>query len=359
VSLLTKIGRQNALRSARRSTAAGDYARAIATLERANGREVDTQLERAIVDALLLMGQEEPADVAAERSPEGQACALELAGPIPEIEFSQLDEAVLRHAIDEYGYLVVRGMLAPDQARMVRQCIDDTFEAQTRVAAGDPGEQASPWHYRSEHFSPGKHRIYSKRTEQQRARRSGSTRVIESPRSVVRLLDLYRERGVESLIRGYFREPAMIAARKWVFRLVEPIAMRKENIGGGWHQDGQFMGESVNALNMWVALSECGQGTQAPGIALLPRRFREIIEYGTRGANLAWVVGSDLVEELAEDAPVVSPYFAPGDALFFDHFSLHRSGHGPFQDKPRYALESWFYARSGTQGNLSIPLLPG
>ena len=93
------------------------------------------------------------------------------------------------------------------------------------------------------------------------------------------------------------------------------------------------------------------------GIALLPRRFEHVLEFGIRGANVEWVVGPDLVRELAEETPVVTPHFDPGDALFFDQFSLHRSGHVPGKRRNRYALESWFYGRSNTGGNAVLPLV--
>ena len=116
------------------------------------------------------------------------------------------------------------------------------------------------------------------------------------------------------------------------------------------------MGAGARALNMWIALSPCGDTTAAPGLALIPRRINEILEYGTRGAKIDWVVGVELIDELAAETPVVKPYFAAGDALFFDHLSLHRTGHAKDQDKTRYALESWFYAASGNVGNFVMPL---
>ncbi len=53
---------------------------------------------------------------------------------------------------------------------------------------------------------------------------------------------------------------------------------------------------------------------------------------------------------------MVRPHFAAGDALFFDHLSLHRTGHAPGQSRNRHALESWFYAGSATGGRPVIPL---
>ena len=38
--------------------------------------------------------------------------------------------------------------------------------------------------------------------------------------------------------------------------------------------------------------------------------------------------------------------FNAGDAMFFDHFNLHRTGFGQNHTQNRYALESWFFAGS-------------
>ena len=114
------------------------------------------------------------------------------------------------------------------------------------------------------------------------------------------------------------------------------------------------MGEHARALNMWVALSECGEGTPSPGIMIIPKRLEKVVEFGTRGAALDWVVGGNLVRELSADVGATEPHFQAGDALFFDHLSLHRSGLTPGQTQPRYALESWFYARTGNADNEAI-----
>lgn len=354
--MLQILKRDWVLRRAARRAGLSDWEGALAELSNANSRRPDVALERAMVDLLLHAPQnisQKPASLAG--LPEADKRFIE--GSIPEVAFADMSVSVLQSAIEHTGYLIVRGFFEGHQAGMVRECVDSAFDARANALSGVPGADGSPWYYSSPNFSGGGHVAYANRQGGAAPKRSGATRVIDSPRSTLKLMELYSSRGVPDLVRGYFSEEAVIAARKWVFRLIEPIPAKRDSIGGGWHQDGQFMGEGVSALNLWVALSDCGEGTAAPGIALLPRRFREILEYGTRGARMDWVVGSELVEELAENAPVVCPHFAAGDALFFDHYSLHRSGHGANQSERRYALESWFYSRSGTAGNVVLPLV--
>lgn len=354
--MLQALKRDWVLRRVARLASKDDWRGALAVLSAAIEKQPDVVFERQLVD-LLLQAPKDLSDRPAPRNSVSEPNLIFVEGSIPEVAFAELSVPVLQEAIEKTGYLIVRGFFDSNQAGTVRDCVDSAFDARANALSGVPGSDGSPWFYRSPNFSEGGHVAYSNRQRGAAPKRSGATRVVESPRSTRKLMDLYAERGVPGLVRGYFNEDAVIAARKWVFRLIEPIPAKRESIGGGWHQDGQFMGEGVSALNLWVALSECGEGTAAPGIALLPKRFREILEYGTRGARMDWVVGSDLVEELAEDAPVVCPYFAAGDALFFDHYSLHRSGHGANQSERRYALESWFYSRSGTAGNVVLPLV--
>ncbi len=46
------------------------------------------------------------------------------------------------------------------------------------------------------------------------------------------------------------------------------------------------------------------------------------------------------------DKEVLSPVFAPGDAVIFDQYLLHRTGVKDGLTKDRYALEAWFFAPS-------------
>ena len=72
-------------------------------------------------------------------------------------------------------------------------------------------------------------------------------------------------------------------------------------------------------INLWVSLSTCGGDTSAPGMEILADQHKRIHDTGTRGAMFDWIVGPELVDELAQDTPVLTPEFAPGDAIFFDH----------------------------------------
>lgn len=331
---------------------AGDWRNAYETLATLNRKSANTALERAMMD--ILLQAKDPAGEVRVASPGDSPLAFKgspACGVIPEVAASDLTASKLQDAIQNHGYLLVRGLLSAANSALLRDTIDNAMHARMAMAAsGASGAAKSPWYYESPHF-PGTHVSYTALTKKKQHGPTGSLMVVDSPRGAFQVLEQYRAMKLGSLLQEYFGEPAVIATRKWVFRLVQSGQMP-----GGWHQDGQFMGAGARALNMWVALTPCGDGTTAPGLALIPKRIHEIMEYGTGGANINWVVGPEVIAKLAEEAPVVRPYFGAGDALFFDHLSLHRTGHAKDQDQNRYALESWFYAASGNAGNYVVPL---
>ncbi len=319
--------------------------------------EDNEALERELVDTLLKSKPVRESSKASSPTESGRPSRQHhfTSSEIPSIHVSELNPELLRNAIEGSGYLIVREFLNRKQSGIIRESIDNALNS--RFEAYEIGcleDADGPWYYPSPYF-PEKHEAFSNLGKSKKYQRSGSFRVIDSPRGTSRVLSVYKQLNLPGLLESYFGEPAVIAVRKWVFRLVNPIKDGPTGVGGGWHQDGQFMGEGIQALNLWVALSECGQGTDAPGISLLPKRLNEILEYGTGGAKLNWVVGREVVEAQAKEAPIVSPHFQAGDALFFDHYSLHRSGKYAGQTKQRYALESWFYAGSAHADNAVIP----
>jgi len=67
-------------------------------------------------------------------------------------------------------------------------------------------------------------------------------------------------------------------------------------------------------------------------------------------------VSPQLVQEQFKATPPVRPLFEPGDAIFFDHFNLHRTAYGANITQKRYAIECWFFARSAYPEE-QIPLI--
>jgi Phytanoyl-CoA dioxygenase (PhyH) len=346
---------QACLQEASSMVQAHDWVNAYETLASENRKNPDESLERALIDILLQASQ---STRSVKRAKPGDVGVLEKGssetGVIPEVSAAELTSGKLGEAIRDHGYLMVRGIVPDESCATLRSAIDSAFLARHEAAASKAAERSNgPFYYESPHF-PGTHISFSAREKDRNFGRTGSIMVADSPRGAFQVLEAFRAMNLRNILTSYFDEPAVIASRKWVFRLVAPrIGLP---FGGGWHQDGQFMGAAARALNMWVPLSPCGDSTSAPGLALIPKRIDRILEFGTRSANIKWVVPGEVVAEISEDAPEIKPYFGAGDALFFDHLSLHRTGHAKNQDQHRYALESWFYGASGSAGNAVMPL---
>ena len=142
-------------------------------------------------------------------------------------------------------------------------------------------------------------------------------------------------------VAGYFNErPAMIA-NKWGLRRTAPAPTAR---CADFHQDGAFLGEGIRTVDAWVSLSRCGPGTGVPAIDFVPRRFDGVLPAG-EGARSRGRSRRPPCARPPDEASIVSPVFAPGDALFFDERFVHRTAVGP-DVEPRYAIESWFVAPS-------------
>lgn len=145
-----------------------------------------------------------------------------------------------------------------------------------------------------------------------------------------RQLELLLREGVRELAQEYFGEQPLVSLGK--------TTLRRAPLTGDsvWHQDGAFLGENVCALNIWIALNDCGE--DSPGLEIVGQRLDDYLQTGTN-KNYPWGVGEDVVK--AERLPVLSPLFKAGDALFFDEKMLHRTGRKLGVSKPRFALETW------------------
>jgi len=173
-------------------------------------------------------------------------------------------------------------------------------------------------------------------------RNERSLQIGDYPLLSAQVLAAFQQSGLTALVTALLGEhPAMLWS-KWGFRHVPVDAVKAIAASGlsPWHQDGQFMGPDIRAINAWISLCDCG--VDAPGITVLPKRVG-LVKTGTGNAPREDVVGEDVVAELASDAPVHSPAFGPGDVLLFDKYLLHRTqAFHPSMVTTRYAIESWF-----------------
>jgi hypothetical protein len=254
-------------------------------------------------------------------------------GAVPTVDAADLTADLLRHHITTEGCLHVRGVATPAAARSLADGIDralDEWNALRRPYAKATG---SPWFDPLEVDEPERSSLG--RTW---VTNSGGLLTADSPRMLFALLETLEGAGLRDVAREYLGERPALSANKCTVRRV-PV-----DTNAGWHQDGAFLGNGIRALNIWLALGDCGR--DAPGLDIVPRRIDHIVETGTRGAYFDWAVGPDLVPEVAGATPVVRPEFAAGDALLFDDLMLHCTATDPSMTRARHAIETWCFAPS-------------
>jgi Phytanoyl-CoA dioxygenase (PhyH) len=311
--------------------AKGQHLDAIDVLRLANQGVGDPVLERRLTQLRYAAFEHLETGSAFERWPV-PVPDLDTNGPpcVPEVELARLDADALRRNFLARGSVCVRGLLGEDQVQMFVAGIDKALEVRAEGPAAGLHEGQS-WLAPlplpvAEAQSLGRHWVAG----------SGGVLAADSPRLLSLMFETYEQVGLRQVVTDYLGERPVLSANKCTLRRV-PLTAKTD-----WHQDGAFLGRGIRALNIWIALSDCG--VDSPGMDLLPRRLDHIVETGTGGAIFDWAVGPVVVEQLAADAPVVRPEFRAGDALLFDDMFLHRTAIEPTMTRPRYAIESWFFA---------------
>ena len=251
---------------------------------------------------------------------------------LPAVDVGELSAERLASAIQHHGALLVRGLLSDPQIELLVDDIDRGLDAQEAHLAGKPVKATTPWYVP---FTPGPeyrrdlHRPFPD---------TGKLLAVESPRAAFDTLEVFREIGLGDLVAEHLGERPALSVKKWNLRRVPVIP------DADWHQDGAFLGQGIRTVNVWITLSHCGK--DAPGLDVVPRRLDHVVETGTGGAHFEWSVGPGAVDQIAGEAGVIRPVLAPGDALFFDELFLHRTGASVGMARPRYTVESWFFAPS-------------
>jgi hypothetical protein len=271
-----------------------------------------------------------------DRAPERPSFAtpqpeqLPQGGPLPEFRPEELTPGLLRAAILRDGCALVRGLVEREEALSLAQAIDRAY---TEREQHEAGLAASPGHY--EEFEPDPR--YGPVMGRPWIKQGGGLLAADSPRLHSQMLRGFHAARLPDLVSEYLGEPALISVHKTTLRKADP------SVAGAWHQDGYFMGE-VRSLNLWLALSRCGD--VAPGLDILPRRLDRYLATATEEAVLDYTISQRKVEEAAEGTPILRPIFEPGDALLFDERFLHQTGSDPGMPNPRFAIENWFFGGS-------------
>jgi hypothetical protein len=315
--------------------ASGDYPAAIDWLRACHRRIADVRVERLLAEYRYQAYLRDPPQPARATPWPSQVDDLfaGVAG-VPEINAQELNAATLTAGIRRHGALLVRGLLSEPRALAMAAGVQHAMDACEAWHRTGMGESESPWYSRL--ALPADCEIAPARVWVEEA---GGVWTVDSPRMLQELIECFAATGVTAAIEGYFGERAMLSVGKSTLRRV-PSTIKLAD----WHQDGAFMGSEIRSVNCWLSLSHCGE--DASGLDILPRRLEQVLPTGSHGAYFDWSVGAGMVEQAAEGLAMASPVFAPGDAMLFDHFFLHRTGIPAAIARDRYAIESWFFAPS-------------
>jgi hypothetical protein len=314
----------------------------LAELTEANRREPDADRERRIVrlrhDAFAELEHGEPGPI-----PEPDFDAIEIVDGMPSVPLEQFTPEALRAGILEGGCLLLRGAIGRDRCEELIEGIESAFAS--REGAGDHGPGSEPEWYTPLVVGDG---TYNLARQRQWVTTAGGLWTADSPRMTYELIDVFADSGMLETIEGYLGQRPAVSVNKWTLRKVEP--------GGDadWHQDGAFLGEEIRAMNIWMALTDCGR--DAPGMDIVTRRLDGVIETGTDGARFDWSVSPQKVEELLGSEAPLRPAFRAGDVLLFDELFLHQTANRPEMSKDRYAVETWCFA-PGAYPAKQVPLV--
>jgi len=253
--------------------------------------------------------------------------------PLPEVEPGALTAGLVRAALLRNGCLLIRGLIPAPGVDRLLETIDRAY-----VARREGGDAYEPFEA-DERFQ---NRLLFDR-DLVSADGWGGLWPADAPDAALAMFDAFDRAGLLSLAEQYLGERPAISVNKSLLRRVEPPSPGDAPAPSTWHQDGAFLG-AVRALNVWVALSRCGD--VAPGMDLVPRRLGGLALAGTDGAAFDWSVSQAVAEEAAGEAGIVRPVFEPGDVLLFDELFLHATATAPEMTQPRYAVECWFFGPS-------------
>lgn len=318
-----------------RLVAAGDHHRAIDILNEAVRAEPAFALEKQLVELRHRAFESTSPATAGDWPPHHDGRFDEIAG-VPAVEAAALDAEALRAGVIGKGALIVRRLLDDEMVSSLVESVHESFERYDRsdhcLAPPKNDPWLSPWN-----FGPNKR---DGRPTRDWTRRASGVLAADSPRSMFRLVDVLHRTGTVDLARQYFGAPPALSVLKTTLRKVVPNG----EVSYGWHQDGAFLGSDIRALNVWIALSDCG--VTAPSLQMVPRRIDHVINSGGDSAVFSWTVGGD--EVLAASGPQGPQWleFEAGDVIFFDHLNLHSTAMTPEMVDERLAVEAWLFATS-------------
>lgn len=318
-----------------RANTPGNTVQELRDLIAANRLEPDPQREIRIRDLRLTTTA---ATARGAQPAPGAAVPLRYEQSMPTCSPGELSAEIVRSAFAERGCLYVPGVVGKGEVEELRCAIERAHEA-WGAKPRDPAWSNTP-------KLPNRDDAARLAGARSVAHESGGFLAVDSPRAMFKCCDMLERHGLVELARNVIGEAPAFSASKFVLWRVPGVGSE-----AGWHQDGRFLGDmhDIRSLNVWTALTDCGQGEDAPGMELVLENLDYYVT-PTDESHFDWSVSDRQVDDFRARVPVVVPRFKAGDMLLFDHWLLHRSWRIPGMTTQRYAIESWFFAPSAFPG---------
>jgi hypothetical protein len=251
---------------------------------------------------------------------------------LPELHAGDLTPAILKDAIRQRGAIIVREMLSAEDVCDLDAAFQQAIAAEAAYRSGlaAPSEWFTP--YEDEGGDGGLP------WTRQWLRDVDCVLMADSPAMLGRVGRAYHQAGILKLATAYLGEPPVLSSQKSTLRRTIGNKVYTDN----WHQDGAFLGPGTHVINIWLALTPCGE--RAASVEIGTTRQTGIVPTGGEGAIFDWSVSP---KEAALASPCsVTLVCAPGDAVLFDHLCLHRTSISGAYCEDRRALETWLFAPS-------------
>lgn len=280
----------------------------ISELSQKNRKSPSLLIEQELVELRILQGKSlrEKRSGAARHRPVSPDLFTNVTG-LPDIRSKNFSSSELAAAVLSHGGLVVRGLYSMEQVE----------------------------------------RLQSLAEQEEDSNRGGTGPLGCTPHSLFELLDIYKECGLLEAVTEYLDgEPLMFGERA---KLRCHRAGRDKNAAIPWHQDVNFFGRMSFGINCWAAVTHCGRDN--PGLEIIPCRTEQRLGWeeanGIAPLNYGRDIPLEQFTELTRRYPPVNVVLEPGDAVFFDEMTLHKTALRRWQLREQIVTISWFFSASG------------
>ena len=236
-------------------------------------------------------------------------------GKIPEIDCKNLEIDKLAGAIRHHGALIVRNMVSTEFSEQTRNHIDkvmsdagDYFNRYMKASPRLRRQQArtntdirdsSIWFLPF----PKMHQQVDPKTIHMMLL-TGAVWTFLSPKVAYEIMSCFSRLGLKDLLTQYFEEQPCVSFLKSTLRRVEPLENPSD-----WHQDGAFMGSNIKSINLWIALTDCGEGTSSPGMEIVPKRLDDVLPGGKKWSGIRLVCVSQICPRMVQGLPAGAATF--------------------------------------------------